>query len=103
MRLLFVFGSLLIATITVAQTQKESDVADFVSVDTRQNPRADLYIRMEESRRFRDARMVRIRQLGRTGGAALPIAHEKGRDLRLWRECCRRACPSRVRNACVLR
>jgi Amidohydrolase family len=35
MRLLFLFGSLfLIATIAIAQTQKASDVADFVSVDT---------------------------------------------------------------------
>src|SRR6202011_2002067 len=34
MRLLFLFEPLLIATITVAQTQKAGDVADFVSVDT---------------------------------------------------------------------
>ena len=34
MRLLFLFGSLLVAVTTVAQTQKASDVADFVSVDT---------------------------------------------------------------------
>jgi len=34
MRLLFLFGSLLVAATTVAQTQKASDVADFVSVDT---------------------------------------------------------------------
>ena len=34
MRLLFLFGSLLVAAISVAQTQKASDVADFVSVDT---------------------------------------------------------------------
>ena len=34
MRLLFLFGSLLVAAITVAQTQKASDVADFVTVDT---------------------------------------------------------------------
>src|SRR6202048_1191869 len=34
MRLLFLIGSLLVALITVAQTQKASDVADFVSVDT---------------------------------------------------------------------
>jgi imidazolonepropionase-like amidohydrolase len=34
MRVLFLFGSLLVAGITVAQTQKASDVADFVSVDT---------------------------------------------------------------------
>jgi imidazolonepropionase-like amidohydrolase len=33
MRLLFLFGSLLVAAITVAQTQKASDVADFVGVD----------------------------------------------------------------------
>src|SRR5450755_4151011 len=33
MRLLFLFGSLLVAAITVAQTQKPSGVADFISVD----------------------------------------------------------------------
>ena len=33
MRLLFLFASLLVAAITVAQTQKASDVADFVGVD----------------------------------------------------------------------
>ena len=44
------------------------------------------YIRTEESGRFRDATFVRIRRPDRTGGAALPVAHEKGRDLRLWRK-----------------
>jgi len=34
MRLLFLLASLLVAAITVAQTQKASEVADFVSVDT---------------------------------------------------------------------
>jgi hypothetical protein len=34
MRLLFLLASLLVAAITVAQTQKASGVADFVSVDT---------------------------------------------------------------------
>src|SRR5580704_13574515 len=34
MRFLFLFGSMLVAAITVAQTQKAGDVADFVSVDT---------------------------------------------------------------------
>ena len=34
MRFLFLFGSMLVAAITVAQTQKASDVANFVSVDT---------------------------------------------------------------------
>jgi hypothetical protein len=34
MRLLFLFASLLVAAITVAQTQKPSGVADFISVDT---------------------------------------------------------------------
>src|SRR6202142_4204207 len=34
MRLLLLFGSLLVAATTVAQAQKASDVADFVSVDT---------------------------------------------------------------------
>jgi hypothetical protein len=33
MRLLFLFGALLVAAITVAQTQKPSGVADFISVD----------------------------------------------------------------------
>jgi cytosine/adenosine deaminase-related metal-dependent hydrolase len=33
MRLMFFFGSLLVAATAVAQTQKASDVADFVSVD----------------------------------------------------------------------
>ncbi len=33
-----------------------------------------VYIRMEESGRFRDATLVRIRQPARTGGAALPVA-----------------------------
>ena len=41
---------------------------------------------MEEPGRFHDATSVRIRQPDRTGGAALPVAHEKGRDLRLWCE-----------------
>jgi hypothetical protein len=44
--------------------------------------------------------LVRIRQPDRTGGAALPVAHEKGRDLRIWCEFCRLAFPSPVRNAC---
>jgi imidazolonepropionase-like amidohydrolase len=34
MRLLFLFGSLLVAAIAVAQTQKPSGVADFISVDS---------------------------------------------------------------------
>ena len=33
MRFLFLFASLLVAAITVAQTQKPSGVADFISVD----------------------------------------------------------------------
>src|ERR1700735_4276158 len=33
MRLLFLFGTLLVAAIAVAQTQKPSGVADFISVD----------------------------------------------------------------------
>jgi hypothetical protein len=39
-------------------------------------------LRMEEPGRFHDASLLRIRQPDRTGGAALPIAHGKGRDLR---------------------
>jgi hypothetical protein len=54
---------------------------------------------MEEPGRFPDATLVRIRQPDRTGGAALPVAHEKGRDLRLWCEFCRLAFPFRVRDA----
>jgi len=34
MRLLFLIASLLLAAITVAQTQKASGVADFISIDT---------------------------------------------------------------------
>src|SRR5260370_9098915 len=34
MRLLALFGSVLVAATTVAQTHKANDVADFVSVDT---------------------------------------------------------------------
>jgi hypothetical protein len=34
MRLMFLFASLLVAAITIAQTQKPSGVADFISVDT---------------------------------------------------------------------
>ena len=44
--------------------------------------------------------LVRIRQPDHTGGAGLPVAHEKGRDLRLWCEFCRLVFPSRVRDAC---
>jgi hypothetical protein len=49
---------------------------------------------MEEPDVFRDTRLARIRQPDRTGGAALPVAHEKGRDLRLWCEFFRLAFPS---------
>jgi hypothetical protein len=45
-----------------------------------------VYIKEEEPGRFNDAALVRIRQPDRTGGAALPVADEKGRDLRLWCE-----------------
>jgi hypothetical protein len=38
---------------------------------------------MEEPGRLHDAALVRIRQPDRTGGAALPVADEKGRDRRL--------------------
>ena len=55
---------------------------------------------MEEPGRFRDSTLVRIRQPDRTGGAALPVAHEKRRDLRLWCEFFRLAFPSPVRDAC---
>ena len=62
--------------------------------------RIPVYIRMEEPRRFRDATLVRIKQPDRTGGAALPVAHKKGRDLKLCCEFCRLVFPSRVPDAC---
>jgi hypothetical protein len=55
-------------------------------------------MRMEEPGRFHDATLVQIRQPDRTGGAALQVAHEKSRDLRLWCEFFRLVFPSRVRN-----
>jgi hypothetical protein len=55
---------------------------------------------MQEPGRFRDATLVRIKQPDRTGGAALPVEHEKGRDLSLWCEFFRLAFPSRVRDVC---
>ena len=55
---------------------------------------------MEEPGRFHDATLLRIRQLDRTGGAALPVAHEKGRDLRLWCEFFSLAFPFLVRDGC---
>ena len=57
-----------------------------------------VYIRMQEPGRFRDATLVRIRRRDRTGGAALQVAHEKGRDLRLWCEFFGLVFPSRVRD-----
>jgi hypothetical protein len=55
---------------------------------------------MEEPGRFHDATLVRSGQPDRSGGAALPVAHEKGRDLRLWCEFFRLAFPSLVRGVC---
>jgi hypothetical protein len=55
---------------------------------------------MEEPGRFHDAALVRIRQPDRTGGGALPVADEKGRDRLLRREFFRLAFPSRVRDVC---
>jgi hypothetical protein len=55
---------------------------------------------MEEPGRFHDATLVRIRQPDRTGGAALPVADEKGRDRLLRCEFFRLAFPSRVRDVC---
>jgi hypothetical protein len=55
---------------------------------------------MKEPGRFRDATLLRIRQPDRTGGAALPVAHVKGRDLRIWCAFFRLAFLSRVRDAC---
>jgi hypothetical protein len=59
-----------------------------------------VYIRMEEPGRLHDAALVRIRQPDRTGGAALPVADEKGRDRRLLCEFFRLAFPSLVRDVC---
>ena len=55
---------------------------------------------MEELGRFHDATLVRIRQPDRTGGVALPVAHGKGRDLKLGCEFFGLAFPSLVRDAC---
>ena len=55
-------------------------------------------MKMEEPGRFHDATLVRIRQLVRSGGAALPVAHEKGRDPRLRCEFFCPVFPSRVRD-----
>jgi hypothetical protein len=44
--------------------------------------------------------LVRTRQLDRNGAGGLPIAPEKGPNLRLANEFCRSAFPSRVRDAC---
>src|SRR5258708_5829784 len=59
-----------------------------------------IYIRMEEPVRFHVAPLVRIRQPDRTGGAALPVADEKGRNRRLRCESFRLVFPSLVRDAC---
>src|SRR5258708_32297729 len=56
-----------------------------------------VYIRMEEPGRLHDAALVRIRQPDRTGGAALPVADEKGRDRRRRCEFFRLAFPFPVR------
>jgi hypothetical protein len=55
-------------------------------------------MRMEEPGRLHDATLVRITQPDRTGGAALQVAHEKGRDLRRWCELFCLVFPSRVRD-----
>ena len=57
MRLLFLFASLLLAAITVAQTQKASGVADFISVDT-----PVFVLSMSESSMVRVRRRRRTRQ-----------------------------------------
>src|SRR5258708_17705101 len=44
--------------------------------------------------------LVRIRQPDHTGGVTLPVAHEKGRDLRLCCDFFGLAFPSPVRDAC---
>ena len=55
---------------------------------------------MEESGRFHDVTLVRIRQLDRTGGAALPVAPLIGPDPKLRIEFCRQVSPSQVRDVC---
>src|SRR6266853_2950733 len=70
-------------------------------ISPRRTPARYTYIYKDrETRTFFATPLVRIRQPDRTGGAALPGAHEKGRDLRLWCEFCRLAFPSPVRDAC---
>jgi hypothetical protein len=59
-----------------------------------------VYIRMEEPGRLHDAALVRIRQPDRTGGAALPVADEKGRDRLLRCEFFPLAFPPLVRDVC---
>ena len=44
--------------------------------------------------------MFRLKHPDHTGGAALPVAYEKRRDLRLWCELIRLAFPSQVPDAC---
>jgi hypothetical protein len=58
------------------------------------------YIRMEEPGRLHDAALIRIRQPDRTGGAALPVVDEKGRDRRLRCEFFPLAFPPLVRDVC---
>ena len=55
---------------------------------------------MEKPGRLHDAASVRIRQPDRTGGAALPVADEKGRDRRLRCDFFGLAFPSLVRDVC---
>jgi hypothetical protein len=55
---------------------------------------------MQEPVRFHDATLIRIRQVVRSDGAALPVAREKGRDRRLRCEFFRLVFPSLVRDVC---
>src|SRR5258708_916961 len=57
---------------------------------------------MGEPGRFRDATLIRIRQPDHTGGAALPVAYEKGRDLRICCAFCRLAFPSQSQMCAIL-
>jgi hypothetical protein len=59
-----------------------------------------VYIRMEEPTGTIGLPNPNQRSVVKTSGAALPVAHEKGRDLRLWCEFFRLAFPSRVRDVC---
>src|SRR5438445_3333206 len=82
------------------QVMPSPSTAKNLSRGTRAVSGIPAYIRMEEPGRFHDATLVRIRQPDRTGGAALPVADEKGPDQRLRCAFFPLAFPSRVRDVC---